>query len=240
MKTTQSLIKDIMPEDFCPHYIHLKYVEGLRTEPTKAMQCGLLFESELLGSARGGKYEMPKLKSGKPSADEIAVLNNVSYAKNIFDKIGVKILKVQPFVELDDRSGHLDAIAELYGKRVILDVKWTGMSNEQYKRELRYGTMESYLTQARHYQSIIATDFYFLVFGKSNWCEIIYIPYDEQAVAEHVNEYSDVATAKFENLDNYEFNATFDKCNQCRLKDLCKKKVEKPEPKHYESYVQQY
>ncbi|MCP4229216.1 MAG: hypothetical protein GY771_03590, partial [bacterium] len=129
---------------------------------------------------------LPKDVTELPYQKELDILNNVAYAKNIFDKIGVKILKVQPFVELEDRAGHLDAIAELYGKRVILDVKWTGMSNEQYKRELRYGTMDSYLIQARHYQSIVSTDFYFLVFGKSNWCEIIYIPYDEQAVAEHV------------------------------------------------------
>ena len=52
MKTTQSLIKDILPEDFCPHYIHLKYNVGARTEPTEAMKNGLFLKanySDLLG-----------------------------------------------------------------------------------------------------------------------------------------------------------------------------------------------
>ena len=56
-----------MPEDFCPHYIHLKYVEGLRTEPSDAQSMGLYFESELLGCARDGAYKFDrKIVDNKP------------------------------------------------------------------------------------------------------------------------------------------------------------------------------
>ena len=236
MKTSQSLIKDIYPVDFCPHYIHLKYVVGLRTEPTEAMENGLFFESELLGSARDGKYELPKQKNGKPYKRELDILENVKYAKQIFKELNVTIESVQPKIEMDNRSGSFDALGSIGGENAIIDVKWTGMANDKFLRELRYGLLDEYEIQARHYQSIKPIDFYFMIFGKSNWCEMIRFRYDEEAVQEHITEFSDVATAKFENLQSYEFNANFDKCQKCRLKDLCKKKITKPEIKDHSQF----
>ena len=237
MKTTQSLIKDILPEDFCPHYIHLKYNVGARTEPTDAMENGLFFESELLGSARGGKFEMPKNKKGEPYKRELDILENVEYAKSIFKELNIKIDSVQPRVEQYNRAGHLDALGTIDGKPVIIDVKWTGMAKDKFTREYRYNLKTDYEIQARHYQSLgKELDFVFLIFGKSNWFEGIVFPYEQEEVEKHITEYSDVATAKYDNLESYDFNPNFDKCQNCRLKDLCKKKTTKPTLKHYKDF----
>ena len=79
-------------------------------------------------------------------------------------------------------------------------------------------------------------DFVFLIFGKSNWFEGIVFPYEKEEVEKHITEYSDVATAKYENLESYDFNPNFDKCQNCRLKDLCKKKTTKPTLRHYKDF----
>ena len=237
MKTTQSLIKDIIPEDFCTHYIHLKYVVGSRTEPSEAMENGLFFESELLGSARGGKFELPKKSNGEPYKRELDILENVEYAKEIFKELDIKIDSVQPHIKHEDRSGHLDALGTIKNVPAIFDVKWTGMAKDKFIRELRYNLLTDYEIQARHYQSLdIESDFYFLIFGKSNWCEVIRFSYNEEDVNTHILELSNVAGAKFENLQDYEFNTNFDKCQKCRLNQICKKKITKPEIKDYTIY----
>ena len=236
MKTSQSLIKDILPEDFCPHYIHLKYKVGLRTEPTEAMENGLFFESELLGSARGGKFELPKNKQGKPYKRELDILENVEYAKAKMDKLKIEIEHVQPHLANEDRAGHFDALGTINVVPAIFDVKWTGMSQQQYAREMKYGTLiEEYRTQARHYQSIDPNkDFYFLIFGKSNWCKVIRFAWNSEAVAHHVETKSDIAQVKFENLEDYETNPEYSKCEGCRLREQCKLRQHTPNIEDYD------
>ena len=236
MKTTQSLIKDILPEDFCPHYIHLKYSVGLRTEPTESMENGLFFESELLGSARGGKFELPKNKQGKPYKRELDILENVDYAKGKMKALEIVIEHVQPHLSNEDRSGHFDALGTIKGTSAIFDVKWTGMSQQQYERELKYGTLiDDYRTQARHYQSIDPNkDFYFLVFGKSNWCKVMRFHYNADAVTHHVETKSDVATVKFENLKDYEIKPDYKQCEGCRLREQCEKREHLPNIEDYD------
>ena len=288
MKTTQSLIKDILPEDFCPHYIHLKYNEGIRTEPTESMENGLFFESELLGSARGGKFELPRkevcnkpkksaskkammeyikprlnfysdaeLKFHRKSKDvlfkwiqlylpkdvtsfpyqrELDILENVDYAKGKMKALEIVIEHVQPHLSNEDRSGHFDALGTIKGTPAIFDVKWTGMSQQQFEREMKYGTLiDDYRTQSRHYQSIDPNkDFYFLVFGKSNWCKVMRFTWNSDAVMHHVETKSDVATVKFENLKDYEIKPDYKQCEGCRLREQCKLRENTPRIEDYD------
>ena len=227
------MIKD-MEGDFCPHMIHLKYNLNCRTEPTEAMENGLFFESELLGSARGGKFELPKNKQGKPYKRELDILENVKYAKSIFQKHNVKIQEVQPYYERNNAAGHLDAIANIG----IIDVKWTGMAKDKFIRELQYGMIESYEIQARQYQYIYPADFYFYIFGKSNWCKIIKFPYDEQKVKEHYENNIHPTELKLKSIDTFEIEPSYDQCEGCRVKDFCKhdKKQDTPPIENYELY----
>ena len=90
MKISQSLIKDVKKYQ-CSEFIKLRYEEGVRTEPSAAMKAGLYFESELIGSARGGKYEMPLLKSGKPSKAQLDVDVVVERAKTVLEKANIVV-----------------------------------------------------------------------------------------------------------------------------------------------------
>ena len=231
MKVSQSLIKDILPVDFCSHFIHLRYVEGSKTAPSTAMENGLFFESELLGSARGGKFELPRKKNGEPYKRETDLLENVEYAKAIFEELNVKIDEVQPYKEKDGRSGHLDAKGSVKGNKAIIDVKWTGESRVRWWSTFHKMWKEHFNIQSRHYQSLMddELDFYFFIFGASNWCEVIHIKYDKEAVIHHIENVSDIAKYKFENLQDYEFTATFNKCNECKLNKICQKKIVIPE-----------
>ena len=233
MKISQSLIKDILPFDFCPHYIHLKYNVGLNTPPTEAMENGLFFESELLGSARGGKFELPKKSNGDPYKRELDILENVAFAKDIFTKLNIDVKEVQPHKKRDNRSGHFDFTTN----KIIGDVKWTGMSKDKFLREFKYKLKYDYKIQANHYQSIEPNkDFIFFIFGKSNWFEAIRFRYDQDEINEHIINFSDVAQEKYNNLKEYEINPTFDNCNSCRLKEHCKKRNTIPEIKDYDEY----
>lgn len=237
MKISQSLIKDIVPEGFCPHYIHLKYKVGVKTEPSEAMENGLFFESELLGSARGGKYELPKMKSGKPYKRELDIIENVNYAKHVFEQLKIKVDEVQPYKEKENRSGHFDFVGNMGNARIIGDVKWTGMAKDKFERELKYNLLESYKTQARHYQSILpGLDFYFFIFGKSGWSKIIRFAWNESEVNEHL-EIVELAEVKYNTLQDYEVEPTYNKCNACRLKDNCKLAIDIPTIEDYTEYL---
>lgn len=73
MKITQSLIKEVMKQDHCPKQVYYSFVEGIEMiDPSDVMLLGRYFESELLGSCRGGlKQEAIRLspKSNKPKSN---------------------------------------------------------------------------------------------------------------------------------------------------------------------------
>ena len=70
MKISQSLIKDVKKYQ-CSEFIKLRYEEGVKYEVSNALEDGLYFESELIGSARGGKFKLPvKYKCLKPKSNE--------------------------------------------------------------------------------------------------------------------------------------------------------------------------
>ena len=85
MKISQSLIKDVKKYQ-CSEFINLRYKERVQTSPSTPMMQGLYFESELIGSARGGKYEMPLLKSGKPSKAQLDVDAVIARAFKVLEK----------------------------------------------------------------------------------------------------------------------------------------------------------
>lgn len=52
--TQSDFPKEMIKPQYCPRYLMYKYVEGLKTEPTTAMQLGNYFEWHLLGATRDG------------------------------------------------------------------------------------------------------------------------------------------------------------------------------------------
>ncbi|HFK5565306.1 TPA: hypothetical protein ACG0AB_000785 [Elizabethkingia anophelis] len=63
-KISQSLVKEVIKSDHCPKQIYYSFVEGKELlEKTDSLWLGRYFESELLGSCRGGEKEEAKRHS---------------------------------------------------------------------------------------------------------------------------------------------------------------------------------
>ena len=79
MKISQSLIKEVQNVNHCPKQIYYSFVEGKDLiEPTEAMLMGRYFESELLGSCRGGEkqpatYNQVNLKPNKSASKPVKI-----------------------------------------------------------------------------------------------------------------------------------------------------------------------
>lgn len=63
MKISQSLIKEVQKSDHCPKQIYFSFVKGIEIEDVpEGWIIGRYFESELLGSCRGGNKQEAKYK----------------------------------------------------------------------------------------------------------------------------------------------------------------------------------
>ena len=224
MKISQSLIKDVKQFN-CSELIKLKYQNFTETEPTKAMMSGLYFESELIGSARGGKFEYPLLKNGKKSKAQTDIDVVIKKAKEVFKAMNIEVSKVQYQPKREFIIGAIDFIGTIESVKAIFDVKYTGLSFEQYERELKYSPLRENLEiQASHYQKMLEEeelDFYFLVFSEKGWHRVF-----KQSYSQEVNE---IATEriidtmqKLEVLETQKDNRI---CAKCRLNDVCTKQV---------------
>jgi hypothetical protein len=225
MKTiSQSLIRDMLkPEGFCGYYLNEVYNEGFRTSPTEAMVNGLFFEQDILGRTRDGELvELPKSKTnGAKLKREIDLEFDIKFARSVLEKNKILFDEKQVYYETPFMHGHLDAVGTYTGKRYIFDLKWTGMSFDQWEREWKWSDISAHFKlQARQYQAIYpdALPFMFLVFG-SDWCRFFEIAYEPEEVAHH----TDIAAEALKTFNTLDFRATTDSrlCFDCRLKNIC-------------------
>ena len=220
MKISQSLIKDVKKYQ-CSEFINLRYKERVQTSPSTPMMQGLYFESELIGSARGGKYEMPLLKSGKPSKAQLDVDAVIARAFKVLEKSNIVVQDIQVYKENGNASGHIDFIGTINGNKAIFDVKFTGLALSRWESEMKYGgTAESFDIQSSHYQKLYEDeklDFYFLVFSSAGWDKIYLKPFSQESIKEAEDRINETS------LDLLgEMKADSNTCNICPLNDVCK------------------
>jgi len=81
--------------DGCPRKIKETYLTGNNSNPpTLSMQKGLYFESLLLGKGRTGSlFDLPRLKNGNKSIDQIRIDEQVNYAQMVSKMYGIEIIK---------------------------------------------------------------------------------------------------------------------------------------------------
>lgn len=228
-KISQSLIRDMLSEDgYCGHYLNEVYNNGFSAPPTDAMVNGLFFEQEILGAtARPGEViELPKSKAkgreGQKLQRELDLEKHVEFAKMILKENKIVFENVQVNIERQHLSGHIDAVGTYNGIPYLFDLKYTGMSYDQWDRELKWGNISGHFTlQARQYQALIdkPLPFMFLVFG-SDWCRFFQINYSEADILHHV----DIAAEALETFNSMDYRSTEDSrlCFQCWMRDVCK------------------
>jgi hypothetical protein len=210
-------------EGYCGYYLNAVYNEGFKTEPTDAMVNGLFFEQAILGSTRDKELiELPKSKTnGAKLKREIDLEDDIIFAEKVLKQNNIEFSEAQKHCITSFMHGHIDAVGTYSGKKYLFDLKYTGMSFDQWERELKWGETSSHFKlQARHYQAIYpdALPFMFLVFG-SNWCRFFELPYDAEDVAHH----TDVADEAMETFNRMDFRATTDSrlCFTCPMKYTC-------------------
>ena len=227
MKTiSQSLLRDMLSQDgYCAHYLNLVYNSNYKTELSNAMLMGLVFEQAILGSTRDGEHvELPRLKSGEKSADEKRLDGTIEFAKSVLAANEIIFTATQLHIENGLLHGHPDAVGTYHGMNYTFDLKWTGMSFDQWERELKYSSIRDHFAiQARHYQSLMddPMPFMFLVFG-DNWARFFEVPFDGRAIEHH----KEVAAEALDVFNSMEYTPTSDSrlCFECRLAWVCDKR----------------
>ena len=233
-KISQSALKSFYDPKVCEIKWEEMFVNGYRTPPSPAMLDGLVFEELTIGGSRGGEvYEIPKLKSGKPSKRETDLLKLSKDAKQTMIDLEIELVEVQPEWVVNDLSGHPDALIKYKGNEALMDLKYTGVKEDDSCRwnPFAWHDLEHKdFTQALHYVEMyylmrgIYLPFFYLVFGKSGWVKFISI----DITAETMNTYrerldqfrSDLIDFKPQPINNYTI------CRKCAI--LCNKRTEKP------------
>lgn len=218
MKLSQSIIKDVI-NGCCKYFFQLRYVENVKTEPSKVMFDGLYFESELIGSSREGKIEYPLLKTGKISKAQEDIDKVIVLAKKVLKNSGIEIENVQLEIQDENYIGHVDFMSDK-----IYEVKFTGETYDRWHKSFIYELYETMDIQARHYQKIERNkkDAAFLIFSAHGWFRYILFPYYDEAIEKH-DERIELTKERIKNLDE----PTANKCAMCRYNEICTNRIMK-------------
>lgn len=155
MKISQSALRDFYNEDFCKIKWEEMYINNYRNNPTAAMIDGLFFEQKVIGESRGGEvYNIPKLKTGKPSKRETDLLKLSNFAKQTIKDLEIELIEVQPEWESEELIGHPDALITYKGELAILDLKYTAIKENESAKWNAYAWADlehKDFSQAIHY-----------------------------------------------------------------------------------------
>mgnify|MGYP003138165926 CR=1 FL=1 len=196
MKISQGLLRDFYDPNYCSVKWDTIYNKGHRFPPTDAMINGLVFEQLVIGESRGGEiYEIPKLKNGKVSKRESDIIDLSNSAKKVMKSLDIKLLDVQPEWEVDNLSGHPDALIEWKGEKCIFDLKFTGTKEDDsckfnpyaWGKDLEYKDFSQAIHYVEMYYRMYGEylPFFYLVFGKSGWVKFINVDISSESMNNH-------------------------------------------------------
>ena len=233
-KISQSAIKDFYNDEVCRIKWEEMYVNGYRNRPSAAMLDGLIFEELTIGGSRGGEiYQLPKLKNGKPSKREMDLIKLSEFAKKTMLDLEIELLDVQPEWETDVLVGHPDALINYKGNRAIMDLKYTGVREDESCKwnpfawsDLQYKDFRQALHYVEMYYQLSGeyVPFFYLVFGKSGWVKFISI----DITASAMDDYKMLLETFTKDLETFEAKPikNYAICRKCTI--LCDKRTEKP------------
>lgn len=240
MLISQSLIKDTLPLDVCPRFIHFRYIQRIKTQPSDAMFKGLYFEWHLLGTVRDATepiYE--RLKGGGKPEVQLQLDSIIFKAEQVMIRAGIDIARgeKQLHIETDTLEGHLDLVTNDFqkpGGKAIYDVKYTDTKiDDRYNGWGDAENASAVRLQAMHYVILyhqkygVYLPFYYLVFGKSGWVRFIRIRIsDEAPILQHMGTIEYVVR-KLTDMGANGWKATpeFNKCTACQFNAICDSKA---------------
>lgn len=176
--------------DFCPKKLYETYLTGNKnTILTESMKKGLYFESLLLGKGRTGSvFDLPRLKNGRKSIDQIRIESQAEMAVMVLKMYGMEVIKKGPLCNTQVLAkrpisfeqhpqvefmlkGGLDLLTpvdfpdtKFKYDTAIVDIKLTGSRFNEHGKYC-WGLPEYMdMTQGVLYSTITGLPFFYLVF----------------------------------------------------------------------------
>lgn len=248
---SQSLLKALMKyaeKKECGLKVEAQYIDGFKTESTTAQALGNWFEYICTGALPPYNPIIPQpktLQSGKLAVAYQRMEEQSKNFKKAIDYYKIKILHAGYDMKFGDYTGTADIIGEVDGRKVIIDLKSTGLFDDKWSdfgwntEHLAAGFRPkvNLLIQALHYTWLWkkihgeVIDFYFWVFSTQNTHDfkIIKVNIDPDLYDEHEQDLRTGLDFLHHNINNgFKAYPGISRCAKCFLKDNCKSKVDVP------------
>lgn len=260
MLISQSLIKDVrkyIAKKMCGHWLKAKYIDKTWPEEgddSEAKKLGRYFEYILSGSTgRSGippeaEYRKEALKAFQrdPLRNRLSVDSmlseyklahkNALRVKEYFKIMKIQILEVNVTYKGMGMIGTIDIVAMYQGRRVVIDVKYSGLIDDKWN-ELGWVWTDAQAkfhgTQALQYHTLTKLPFYFLVVSSTNEEDIVFleVELDDFSIEQHKTEV-DYTRTKMDFFQDFGFNPlpSLKRCMSCPIREKCKDRIKAPVP----------
>jgi hypothetical protein len=248
IRISQSLLKALTKyasKKECGLVIEAQYIDRMETPSTPAQALGNWFEYKCTGALPPYNPVVPEpkvLKSGKLAVAYERMLHQVQNFKNAVDYYNVKIEKAGFDMKFNNITGTADVLAEVDGKKVIIDIKTTALFDDKWNE---YGWNTEHLSgsfrpkvgllvQAVHYKWLYKNiygenpDFYFWVFSTQNSHDfkIIKVNVDDDLFEEHAQDVKYGLDYLKHSIENgFKAYPSISKCAKCFLRENCNAKI---------------
>lgn len=257
---SQSMMKDVkryFAKLMCGFVLKAKYIDKTWPEdaddsPAKAL--GRYFEYILTGAVpRSGITPEPIYKKGAMKAFKRDPLRNrlkvehmtkeyqlahrnAERVKKYFKIMKIRILEVNVHYLKGLKEGTIDIIAMYKGRRVVIDVKYSGLLDDKWN-ELGWAWTDEQAkfhgTQALQYHDLTKLEFYFLIVSSTNEEEIKFleVQFDDFSREQHEKEVNKTRK-EMEFMVEFGFNPRPElvRCSKCAIREGCQAKIEAPQP----------
>ena len=256
---TQSLIKDLKrynAKELCGFVLKAKYIDKTYPfdgddSPAKAL--GRYFEYILTGAIpRNGvvpvaEYYATSLKNhGKdPLRHRLTTFDmkedyqrahrNAERVKRYFKLMKIRILEVNVHVQKGLKAGTIDIIAMYNNRRVIIDVKYSGLLFDKWNELGWMWTDEQkkfHGTQAMQYHGLLSLPFYFLIVSSTNDEDIKFldVEFDDFSLEQHDVEVDDTRKKMQFMIDMQAFHPVPElvRCSKCAIRANCESRQDAP------------
>lgn len=254
INVSQSLIKDLRSYHEgkqCGNIITEKYIKGNPLPSSGVMNLGAFFEYKATGALpKSGEVPEPETtKSGTLTAPYKRAEAQAENFKKLCSQMGVKITATQERAVNNGMEGTCDILAEYNGEEVVIDLKYSGLVNDEWSefgwKGLRIfdsehrghqKQLEHHQIQAIHYSYLFERPFYYWVFSSSTGAEetgenyLMKMVIDENKINDHVSGAAH-AQRDFNILANIGFQPypEYNRCQNCPLFESCEDKVVVPQ-----------
>jgi hypothetical protein len=248
LKISQSLLKGLTKyaeKKECGLKLEAQYIHRIPSICTPAQALGNWFEYECTGALPPYNPVIPEpkmLKTGKLAVGYERMLKQVDNFHLAMKHYNVNILNAGYDMKFGNITGTADLIAEMDGKKVIIDIKTTALFDDKWND---FGWSTEHLTggfrpkltllvQAVHYVWLYKTihgedlDFYFWVFSTQNEHDfkIIKLNIEPDLFEEHAQDIKIGLNFLVHSVKNgFKAYPDISRCARCYIKEDCKSRM---------------